>query len=99
MRRWAVSDVSDWKIHTWADAFGNWHASVETRVDDEPTTRKMARMAILAELRVREGDKVDAKRLRVKQVDMVVHGATTGPSCPDPVVSRDYEEAWQGEGS
>lgn len=78
-------------ITTWADAFGNWHATVETREPDDRTTQALARAAILGELRAREGDKIDARRLRVKAVDRLV--TTT------KLVSTDYVEAWQGERS
>lgn len=51
-------------IHTWADGYGLWHASVP----DVPNAARTAKRAIMRKLRERESN-VSARRVRLRQVD------------------------------
>lgn len=56
-------------IHTWADGYGLWHASVPMT----PDAAKVAKRAIVAELRQRDAH-VSAARVKIRLEHHTLHG-------------------------
>ncbi len=63
------------RVHTWADGFGIWHASVPLTASPKQDAQK-ARRAIIAELRERVHE-LDPRRVQVELERVTAHGTVT----------------------
>lgn len=90
--RWADEPPITCKVErvtvtTWADGYGLWHARIvgPDILDFRPSSMEQARLAILAELREREGGRISGYDLRVtlEALDLL----------PDGRVAIQYGEA------
>lgn len=89
--------LSERKVATWADGFGNWHARI-AESHDQAEDARLARRAILRELYERGqvlihpdqwGVYPDSYRM---DVGLVKHGTRTIPG--DPTRYVEYVEVW-----